>query len=224
VVPSLPAARLELARRRQERQDLIALLRKLVIRQPGNLLRCRDLRRMLALHLGAVPRLTELGQAMSAVGAAYEKRERVRGWRGVALVASPDRARRHVVAAWEKKLAAEGLGLVKPEYNGNLGGASDRVQRREVRGLASELRRPAVWKAQQMAIRAQVSSALFSAARAYLWETRWDRFAPREREIWELWALEGMPVRDIGERMGVAKSTVQDAIARHKARAGLLGR
>lgn len=204
------ARRIVLEQRRQERQELIALLRTLVVRKPGNDMPTRDLARMLRLHLGRPPRLSVLGQAMAAMGYHYAKYERTRAWRGCALVVSPERARRHVVAAWEKRLAAEGLGLVKPiepEWKG---------------GSAKGHSRPAEKRAMLQA-RAEIYSGVLDKAKDYLWSNPWKSFHPRDREVWELWCLEGAYVREIERRTKIPKSTVQDIITRHKARAGILG-
>lgn len=220
-------------RRREERQELIALLRKLLRRAPGAQLLARDLRRMLVLHLGHVPRLSVLGQAMAAIGAPYYRTEAVRGWRNVALAVSPERARRHVIAAWEKRLAAEGLGeirLLEPEWRGA-------GQSTKARGMLSEapgdlcdgieLSTPPTSrrdKRAELLARVAINSGILDQARDYFWTCLWSMHPRRDRAVWERWAIEGQPVRDIAEALGLPKSTVQDVLTRHKARAGILGR
>lgn len=73
-------------------------------------------------------------------------------------------------------------------------------------------RTPNLW-----AYRAEVNSAVFERMRKDYWRRR------RELDVWGLYAIEGLPVREVALKLGMKSSTCGDIIARFRRELGAPG-
>jgi hypothetical protein len=209
------ALRIEVARRKVEREHLAKVLTGIVEPSADGWVSSLRLTRLLVQHVGYKPKLDAVAAVLTEMGGFYSRqadKRQHRGWKGIAVKQGTRRIQQELIKAWNARLKAEDMPQEMPLIPESL-----KVSPGSSPNGSSLSRR-----VEQVHARRSRAEARFATARRYLWETDWTSI-PAERAIWALYATEGASVREIEEELGTYRDNVQKVLTKHRARAGILG-